>query len=129
MLQVPSLTVGIILSPRSYLDRVYAEAGGAANALKINMESTQMATNHEQLPEPIDRRRLIISTTSSLLILVLCLFLPAGTWSWAGGWLFLFVLVVASIAGTLYLRRVNPEVIAARINRREGTRRRDWNLG
>jgi protein-S-isoprenylcysteine O-methyltransferase Ste14 len=65
----------------------------------------------------------------SLLLIVLCLFLPAGTWAWLRGWLFLLVLVVASIGGTLYLRRVNPEVIAARINRREGTRRRDRNLG
>jgi protein-S-isoprenylcysteine O-methyltransferase Ste14 len=60
---------------------------------------------------------------------LLCLFLPAGTWAWFRGWLFLFVLVAASIVGTSYLRRVSPEVIAARINRREGTRRRDRNLG
>ena len=90
-----------------------------------------MATSSDQSrqPEPIDRRRLVVSTTASMVILVLCLFLPAGTWAWLRGWLFLFVVIVASIAGTLYLRRVNPEVIAARINRREGTRRRDWNLG
>jgi protein-S-isoprenylcysteine O-methyltransferase Ste14 len=65
----------------------------------------------------------------SPLLIVLCLVLPAGTWAWFRGWLFLLVLVVASVVGTLYLRRVNPEVIAARINRREGTRRRDRNLG
>jgi protein-S-isoprenylcysteine O-methyltransferase Ste14 len=86
-----------------------------------------MATNGDQQrqPEPIDRRRLIISTTSSLLVLVLCLFLPAGTWAWSRGWLFLFVFVVASIVGTLYLRRVNPDVIAGRINRHTGTKRWD----
>src|SRR6516165_6841338 len=80
-------------------------------------------------PEPIDRRRLFLNLGLSPLLIVLCLFLPAGTWAWFRGWLFLFVLVVASIVGTLYLRRANPEVIAARINRREGTRRRDRNLG
>ena len=79
--------------------------------------------------EPIDRRRLILNLGLSPLLIVLCLFLPAGTWAWLRGWLFLLVLVVASVVGTLYLRRVNPEVIAARINRREGTRRRDRNLG
>jgi protein-S-isoprenylcysteine O-methyltransferase Ste14 len=79
--------------------------------------------------EPIDRRRLFLNLGLSPLLIVLCLFLPAGTWAWFRGWLFLFVLVVASIVGTLYLRRANPEVIAARINRREGTRRRDRNLG
>jgi protein-S-isoprenylcysteine O-methyltransferase Ste14 len=90
-----------------------------------------MATNDGQprVPEPIDRRRLFLNLGLSFLLIVLCLFLPAGTWSWARGWLFLLVLVLSSIAGTLYLRRVNPEVIAARINRHERTRRRDWNLG
>src|SRR3954447_2557826 len=77
-------------------------------------------------PEPIDRRRLIISTTSSLLVLVLCLFLPAGTWAWPRGWLFLGVLLASSILMTLYLRRVNPDVIAGRVNRHERPRR--WNL-
>ena len=88
-----------------------------------------MATISDQPPEPIDRRRLIISTVSSLLIFVLCLFLPAGTWMWSRGWLFIFVMVVASILITIYLRRVNPEVIAARVNRHEGTRRWDLLLG
>jgi protein-S-isoprenylcysteine O-methyltransferase Ste14 len=90
-----------------------------------------MATNDGQprQPEPIDRRRLFLNLGLSLLLIVLCLFLPAVTWAWLRDWLFLFVLVVSSIVGTLYLRRVNPEVIAARINRHEGTRRRDRNLG
>ena len=80
-------------------------------------------------PEPIDRRRLIISTTASLLILVLCMFLPAGTWAWSRGWLFLIVVVVASVVSTMYLRRVNPDVIAGRVNRHEGPRRWDLLLG
>jgi protein-S-isoprenylcysteine O-methyltransferase Ste14 len=53
------------------------------------------------------------------------LLLPAGTWMWTKGWLFILVIVVASILGTLYLRRVNPDVIAARINRHKGTKRWD----
>jgi protein-S-isoprenylcysteine O-methyltransferase Ste14 len=93
--------------------------------------SFEMMTSIEQprQSEPIDRRRLLLNLGLSPLRTLLCLFLPAGTWAWFRGWLFLFVFVVASIVGTLYLRRVNPEVIAARINRREGTRRRDRNLG
>ncbi len=87
-----------------------------------------MATSDEQQrqSESIDRRRLMISTTSSLLVLVLCLFLPARTWARSRGWLFLGVLLASSILMTLYLRRVNPEVIAARINRHQGTKR--WDL-
>ena len=84
-----------------------------------------MATDNDQSrrPEPIDRRRLIISTVSSLLILLLCLFLPAGTWAWFRGWLFLVVVVGASVVVTLYLRRINPDVIAGRVNRHKGTKR------
>jgi protein-S-isoprenylcysteine O-methyltransferase Ste14 len=90
-----------------------------------------MATNSDQTtqPEPIDRRRLILSTTSSLLVLFLCLFLPAGTWAWPRGWLFLGVLLASSIPVTLYLRRVNPDVIAGRVNRHERPRRWDLILG
>ena len=88
-----------------------------------------MAAIGDQSHEPIDRRRLIISTTTSLLILVLCLFVPAGTWAWFRGWLFLVVVVGASVVDTLYLRRVNPDVIAGRVNRHEGPRRWDLLLG
>jgi len=91
-----------------------------------------MPTNGDQLPqpEPTDRRRLIHDTLWTLLIFLLCLFLPAGTWAWSRGWLFFFVIVVTSIVITLYLRRVNPDVIAARVNRHEGTKGWDrWLLG
>ena len=90
-----------------------------------------MATNSDQprQPEPIDRRRLFLSSGGSLLIFVLCLFLPAGTWAWTRGWLFFVVLVVASIVITLYLRRVNPDVIAGRVNRHEGTKTLGSDLG
>jgi protein-S-isoprenylcysteine O-methyltransferase Ste14 len=90
-----------------------------------------MATNSDQTthPEPIDRRRLILSTISSLLVLFLCLCLPAGTWAWPRGWLFLGVLLASSIPVTLYLRRVNPDVIAGRVNRHERPRRWDLILG
>ena len=90
-----------------------------------------MATNIDQQgqPEPTDRRRLIASVGWSLLIFLLCLFLPAGTWMWTKGWLFFFVTVAASILITVYLRRVNPDVIAARVNRHDGTKRWDLLLG
>ena len=49
----------MVLIPRLYSDRVYAEAGGAANALEINLGSGQMAAIGNQSHEPIDRRRLV----------------------------------------------------------------------
>jgi protein-S-isoprenylcysteine O-methyltransferase Ste14 len=90
-----------------------------------------MATSEAQprQPERTDRRRLITGIVWTLLILVLCLFLPAGTWAWFRGWLFFGVVLAAGVVITLYLRRVNPEVIAARVNRHEGTKRWDrWLL-
>src|ERR1022692_67593 len=83
-----------------------------------------MATNSEQQgqPEQTDRRRLILGVGWTLLISVLSLFLPAGTWTWLRGWLFFSVVVAASILITVYLRRVNPDVVAARVNRHDGTK-------
>jgi protein-S-isoprenylcysteine O-methyltransferase Ste14 len=98
-------------------------------ALRMNLGSGQMAAIGDQPHEPIDRRRLIISTAASLLILVFCLFLPAGTWAWYRGWLFLIVLVAASVVIIMYLRRVNPDVIAGRVNRHERPRLWDLVLG
>src|SRR4051794_31553641 len=73
-------------------------------------------------PEAADRRRLLVGVGGTLLILVLCLFLPAGTWAWLRGCSFLGVIIAAGVVIPLYLRRTNPEVIAARVNRHEGTK-------
>jgi protein-S-isoprenylcysteine O-methyltransferase Ste14 len=89
-----------------------------------------MAATSDHPSEPIDRRRLITSGVSSLLIFILCLLIPAGTWAWYRGWFFFVVLVAASVVITLYLRRVNPDVVAARINRYTGTKGWDrWVVG
>jgi len=105
--------------------------GSLAKANTIKPGSTYMATNGDQphQPEPIDRRRLFLNLGVSFLFIVLSLFLPARTWTWLRGWLFLFVFLVASIVGTLYLPRVNPDVMAGRINRHERPRRWDLVLG
>ena len=86
-----------------------------------------MATDDDQTgqPEPINRRRMYLSLAGVLLFYVLSLFLPAGTWMWTRGWLFLLVTVVTSILAVSYLLGVNPAVIAARINRHQGTKRWD----
>ena len=82
-------------------------------------------SDHPRQPEPINRLRLILRTGWALLCYALCMFVPAGTLAWFRGWLFLFVMVGTMMLVSLYLRRVNPEVIAARINRHQGTKRWD----
>jgi protein-S-isoprenylcysteine O-methyltransferase Ste14 len=62
------------------------------------------------------------------LFFALFLFLPAGTWTWARGWLFVLVVLSSGAASILYLWRVNPELVAARINRHEGTKPWDYVL-
>ena len=61
-----------------------------------------MATNIDQRrptgtdgPSPPDRKRRMVPA-----IFVLCLFLPAGTLAWSRGWLFIVVVVAASIVIT-----------------------------
>lgn len=80
--------------------------------------------------EKVDRRRLIASTAMTLVILTPLLFVPAGTWAWDRGWLFLAVLVASGVGLGIYLQRINPEVIAARVNRHQGTKPWDrWVVG
>jgi protein-S-isoprenylcysteine O-methyltransferase Ste14 len=83
-----------------------------------------MSTTGDQLrqPEYADRHRLIQGTLWTLLCLVLLLFVPAGSLAWFKGWLFVVVILVMTIPTALYLKRVNPDVIAARVNRHEGTK-------
>ena len=85
--------------------------------------------DQQRNPEPIDRRRLCLNLGLSLLFFLLCLFVPAGTLRWNRGWLFLLVMIVVSTVGIMYLLRVNPDVIAGRINRHGRPRRWDLILG
>src|SRR4051794_27281474 len=80
------------------------------------------ASDSPRPQEATDRRRLVAGTMTTLVALLLCLFLPAGTWAWGRGWLFFVVMVAASVVASLYLRSVNPDVVAARVNRHEGTK-------
>ena len=73
-------------------------------------------------PEPVDRRRLLMGIVRLLLYFALAFFLPAGTWMWWRGWLFIVVTIVSLIAASLYLSGVNPNIVAARVNRREGSK-------
>ena len=79
-------------------------------------------------PERTDPRRLIRGVGWTLFFMVVLLFLPAGTLAWLRGWLFFLVVVATSVGITVYLRRVNPDVVAARVNRHEGTKSWDRKL-
>ncbi|MCA9174313.1 MAG: isoprenylcysteine carboxylmethyltransferase family protein [Planctomycetales bacterium] len=73
-------------------------------------------------PHGSHRRRAALWLIGLPSFFVLFMFLPAGTWVWAKGWLFLFILLVVVSAIFLVLRRVNPEVIVARSRFHQGTK-------
>jgi len=73
----------------------------------------------------INRRRVLLGLICLPVFLALFMFLPAGTWAWPKGWLFVLVLLVVISAVFLVLHRVNPDVIVARSRFHEGTKRWD----
>src|SRR5262249_55820988 len=81
---------------------------------------TSVSADHK--PERIDRRRLVLGLLGMPLFFALFMFLPAGSWAWPKGWLFILVFLVLSLAAWLTIRRVNPDLLPARINAHEGTK-------
>jgi protein-S-isoprenylcysteine O-methyltransferase Ste14 len=83
------------------------------------------ANGHDRQPEGVNNRRVVISLLALPAYFALFMFLPAGTWAWAKGWLFLGVFVGTMAIAALYLWRVNPEVWVARTRSHQGTKRWD----
>jgi hypothetical protein len=69
-----------------------------------------MTTHDTEQPKGINRRRLVLRLACLPVFIALLMFLPAGTWAWPKGWLFVLVLLVVISAVFLVLHRVNPEV-------------------
>ncbi len=76
-------------------------------------------------PSGINRRRVALRLLGLPVFIALFMFLPAGTWAWPKGWLFVLVVLGVVSAVFLVLQRVNPEVIVARSRFQEGTKRWD----
>lgn len=83
------------------------------------------ASGSDKSPQGINRRRLVLRLACVSVFIALFMFLPAGTWAWPKGWLFILVLLVVISAVFVVLQRVNPEVIVARSRFHEGTKQWD----
>lgn len=83
------------------------------------------AIDRSSAGEGIDRGRIVRSLLAMPVYFAAFMFLPAGTWAWAKGWLFIAVFLGTLAIASWYLWRVNPEVIAARTRSPEGTKRWD----
>lgn len=83
---------------------------------------TNQTSLSDQPSQGINRRQLIQRLACLPVFIALLMFLPAGTWAWPKGWLFILVVLGVVSAVFLVLHRVNPEVIAARSRFHEGTK-------
>jgi protein-S-isoprenylcysteine O-methyltransferase Ste14 len=85
-----------------------------------------MSTAHNSTePSPAQWRSIIRRSVVALLVLIVLLFVSAGSISWARGWLFLLVLVTVLGVSARYLWRINPEIFAARSRIHPGSKRWD----
>lgn len=83
---------------------------------------TNQTSTSEKPPQGINRRLLVLRLACLPVFIALFMFLPAGTWAWPKGWLFVLVLLCVIPAVLSVLHRVNPEVIVARSHFHEGTK-------
>jgi protein-S-isoprenylcysteine O-methyltransferase Ste14 len=80
------------------------------------------ANQDRSCPEGFNKRRLVLGLFSLPLYFSLFLFLPAGTWTWPKGWLFLLVYLSTVTIAYLYLWWVNPRVLIARSRPHKGSK-------
>ena len=78
--------------------------------------------DHEKVLQRSDRRRVALHLLATPFFFALMLFLPAGTWAWWNGWIFILVFLSVGTAAGLYVVRVNPEILTARSRIQEGTK-------
>ena len=83
------------------------------------------ADRTDQPPQGFNRQRVVLILACFPLFFTLFMFLPAGTWAWTKGWLFILALLGIISFVFLVLHRVNPEVLIARSRTHKGTKRWD----
>lgn len=76
-------------------------------------------------PQGFNSRRVVLGLIGLPLFFALFMFLPAGTWAWSKGWLFILIVLGLISVVFLVLARVNPEVIVARGSFHKGTKHWD----
>ncbi len=69
--------------------------------------------------------RLVLSSVASIALFGVLIFWPAGSIDWKAGWLYLGIMVASFLVNTIYLSRVNPELIEHRMRFGRGTKRWD----
>ena len=70
--------------------------------------------------------RSLVALVVTLAVMVLLLFVPAGTIAWARAWGLCAAFLLATLIAVAVLRRVNPEIFVARSRVQPGTKRLDY---
>jgi protein-S-isoprenylcysteine O-methyltransferase Ste14 len=77
-------------------------------------------------PKPMSRAAAIAYAIGLPLGLLVLVFVPAGTWRWTPGWIFVAFLIAGYGVSALVLLKLNPAIYRARSRFQPGTRR--WDL-
>ena len=82
-----------------------------------------MTTGQLHQPQPIDRAHLLGQVAVRLLagipVLMLLLFLPAGTWNYWQAWVYLAVLFTPMLFALVYMLKYEPDLLERRMRARE----------
>ncbi len=84
------------------------------------------AESYAPIVNPITRRLMVRYVLGMALFFALCAFVPAGSWTWDKGWLFIVVYQIVTALSAWYLWRANPEIYIARAKYHPGSKR--WDL-
>lgn len=67
----------------------------------------------------------ILKFTAGVFLLAVLLFLPAGTWSFPGGWLLMGILFIPMFLAGLVMMAKDPNLLRSRLNAKEKEREQD----
>ncbi len=78
----------------------------------------------------METTRLAFYLLAAVVFFAVVIFWPAGRLDWVAGWLYVGIIALNHLANALYLKRVNPELIEARLRMSKGTKHWDmvWGL-
>jgi protein-S-isoprenylcysteine O-methyltransferase Ste14 len=69
--------------------------------------------------------QLALAVVAAVALFAVIVFWPAGRLNWVAGWLYVGIVAMNYLGNVIYLKRVNPELLAARMRMAKGTKHWD----
>lgn len=85
-------------------------------------DSTPRRRRSRRLPKTL---RLVIVLAAAAAVFAVLILWPAGRLSWVAGWIYVGIVTLYFLVNVVYLERVNPGLIEARMRMGKGTKRWD----